>query len=148
MEEKSSFDILLNYPKERGLAFETNRNIERFYLSTNDPILNTKYVLFKTDSILFYAFDSYAAKAFTTKTFTGVYSVLDWNNDFECRVYKKDWLDSFLRKNKKKTGNKNIDRKLTITTKSAQVKNIIDTECGNIYAINQTNNARSINHPR
>ena len=57
-----------------------------------------------------------------------IYSVLDWNNDFECRVYKKDWLDSFLRKNKKKTGNKNIDRKLTITTKSVHVKNIIDTE--------------------
>lgn len=128
MEERSAFDILLDYPKERGLTFETNRSTERFHLSTNDPILNTKYVLFKTDSILFYAFDSYAAKALTTKTFTGIYSVLDWKNDFECSVYKKDWLDSFLRKNKKKTGNKNIDRKLTITTKSAQIKNIIDAE--------------------
>ncbi len=73
---RNSIDILLDYPKERGLIYETNESKERFFLSTNDPFLDTKYVIFKIDSLIFCAYDSYAVKPFMSKTFTGVYGGL------------------------------------------------------------------------
>ena len=117
MKERSSFDILLDYPKQQGLTFETHQDNNRFYLFPGDPILKTKYVVFKKDSLIFYAFDSYAAKASMTKTYSGIYRSINLPNEVEFSIYKKDWLDCFLRLNKIKTGLKYVDNNLTITSK-------------------------------
>lgn len=118
MEEPSSFDILINYPVKHGLEFDTHRDYRRFYLNPQDRILNTKFVIFKTGSLFFYAYDSYAVKAYMTKTYTGLYSSITLPADIELKVYKKDFADTFLRANKRKTGFKHIDEYLTVTSRS------------------------------
>lgn len=120
MKERNAFDILIEYPIKHGLDFDTHRDYRRFLLSPADPVLNTKFVVFKSDSLFFYAYDSYAAKAYMTKTFTGLYSYLSNSADTELKVYKKDFTDTFLRINKRKTGLKHIDDQLTITSKSKE----------------------------
>lgn len=117
MDERSAFDILIDYPKKHGLEYDTHTDYRRFYLFPGDPILNTKFVIFKINSVFFYAYDSYAAKAHMTKTYTGIYKPIKLLEDTELKVYKKDWLD-FLRTNKRKTGLKHIDDYLTITSYS------------------------------
>lgn len=117
MEERCAVEILLDYPKDKGLFYETHKSYGRFYISSRDPILNTKYVIFKKDSLIFLAYDSYATKAFMNQTFTGVYSLSNYDNDFECEITRKIWLDNFRTK-KKKTGIKRIDDNLTIISKS------------------------------
>jgi hypothetical protein len=118
MNERSTFDILLDYPKQNGLPFETHQDNRRFYLFPEDPILRSKYVIFKKDSLFFCAFDSFAAKAYMSKTFSGVYKSVNLPVKNECKIYKKDWLDTFLRYNKVKTEAKYVDDFLTITSKS------------------------------
>jgi hypothetical protein len=118
MDQRTAFDLLLDYPKKNGLVYETHESQQRFYLSPSDPLLSTKYIIFKKDNLFFCAYDSFAAKAYMSKTFTGLYGFIDLKKDFECRIYKKDWLDFFLRINKRKTGIKAIDDNLTITSKS------------------------------
>lgn len=111
----------MDYPIKHGLDFDTHRDNRRFYLSPADPILNTKFVVFKTDSLFFYAYDSYAGKSYMTKTFTGLYSKISIHDDTELKIYKKDFTDRFLRINKRKTGFKHIDDYLTITSKTKKV---------------------------
>jgi hypothetical protein len=118
MQEKSGFEILLDYPKDNGLQFETHESQNRFYLTPNDPFLRTKYVVFKKDDLYFCAYDSYATKAYISKIYTGIYGSVYLPPEFECRIYIKDKLDLFFRLNKKKTGDKNIDDKLTVTSRS------------------------------
>lgn len=118
MDEKSAFDLLLDYPIKNGLVYETHENRQRFFVSPNDPILNTKYILFETGNLVFCAYDSYAAKAYSTNTFTGIYGIGNFNQDFECKIYKRDWLDKLLRRNKIKSGDSFIDTRMTITSES------------------------------
>ena len=74
MDERSAFDILLDYPKQHGLPFETHLDNKKIlFISLMYPILHTKYVIFKKDSLFFCAYDSFAAKAYTSITFSGVY---------------------------------------------------------------------------
>lgn len=126
MEERTAFEMLLDYPKSKGLPFETHINNKRFYVTPNDPILKTKYVLFKKDSLFFFAYDSFSSKAFMNQTFSGIYSISKHDSDFECEISKKNWLDIF-RTRRKKTGIKVIDNKLTILSNSdRKVKNIVN----------------------
>lgn len=118
MEERSSFDILIDYPVNHGLEFDTHRDYRRFFLNPIDRILNTKFVIFKTGSLFFYAYDSYAVKAYMTKTFTGLYGSITLPDNIELKVYKKDFTDTFLRVNKRKTGFKHIDEYLTVTSRT------------------------------
>ena len=118
MSKSDTFEILLDYPKEHGINYETHESRERFYLNPNDPFLRMKYVVFKTDGLFFCAYDSYAAKAYTTTTYSGLYGSINLPAGFECKIYKKDILDFFFRMNRKKSGEKTIDDKLTITTRS------------------------------
>ena len=69
MKDRSAFDILLDYPKEKGWPYESHERNKRFYLTSGDPILNTKYIIFKNDSLLFFAYDSFSTKAFMNQTF-------------------------------------------------------------------------------
>jgi hypothetical protein len=123
MKEQSAFDILLDYPKENGLVFETHISQEKFYLFPNDPFLRSKYVIFKKDDLIYFAYDSYAAKAYMTKTYTGIYSLISNEEEFECKVYKKDWLDLFIKRDRIRTGIKYIDDNLTITSNSKEIAN-------------------------
>ncbi len=118
MNERNAFEILLDYPKELGLTYDTHQSTDKYYLATNNPVSKTKYVVFKKDSLFFCAFDSYTTKVYTSKTFSGIYKSFNLIEDLEFNIYKKDWLDYFIRYNKRKTGLKPIDQYFTITSKS------------------------------
>gem|GEM_PF-1109232 len=118
MSKQDAYETLLDYPKKFGINYETHESQNRFYLLPNDPFLRTKYIVFKIEELFFCAYDSYAAKAYTSNTYTGIYGLINLPEDFECRIYIRDWMDLFLRTNKKKTGDKTVDDKLTITSNS------------------------------
>ena len=118
MSEQDAFETLVEYSKKLGIAYETHESQDRFYLFPNDPFLRTRYIVFKIDKLFFCAYDSYAAKAYTSNTYSGIYGLINLPADFECRIYMKDQMDLFLRTNKKKTGNKIVDDILTVTSKS------------------------------
>jgi hypothetical protein len=104
-----------------------------------DPILNTKYVIFKKDSLFFCAFDTFATKAFMNKTFTGLYGLIDLPEKFEYKIYVKDWLDHFLRFNKLKSGLDYIDKYLTITSKHKWLNCLLSKESVSIFKEIQSN---------
>jgi len=118
MEEKTATDILIENLTKRGITSQTHKSEKQFYFNPSDRFLNTKYVIAEFDSCFFCAFDSFAAKAYTSNTYTGIYSELVSHNLVECNIYRKDWIDTFLRLNKIKTSVKYIDEKLTITSRS------------------------------
>lgn len=115
MEERSAFDILTDYPKKHGLDYDTQDDYRKFFLFPRDPILGIKFVIFKSGPFYFYAFDSFAAKLSMSETFTGLYGLANQEAP-ELKIYKKDFTDTFLRTNKRKTGFDHIDNHLTITS--------------------------------
>lgn len=120
MQDRGAFEILIDYPKSKGLPFETHKNNRRFYVSSNDPILKTKFVLFKEGALFFFAYDSFSSKASMSQTFSGIYSISNIDNDFECEISKKYWVD-FFRGGRKKTGIKAIDDNLTMLSNSDRI---------------------------
>ncbi len=128
MTEQNTFEILLEYPKEKGLIYETHSSQDKFYLFSNDPLLRSKFIIFKKDNLFYYANDSYATKAYLTNTYTGIYCQITLQDDIECKITKRDWLDFFVTRNIKRTGIKYIDSNLTISTKSKNISNRLINE--------------------
>jgi len=121
MNERSAFDILVDYPKKHGFKYDTHNSHKRFHLIPSDPMLNTKFVIFKKNKLFFCAYDSFGAKAYMSTTYTGLYGLINIPEEINLRITKKDWTDRFLRFNKRKTGNSFIDRNLTFTSKSRNI---------------------------
>jgi hypothetical protein len=119
-ESTSAFDKLVEYAKEKGFEFESHQNDRRLFFVRNESI-HTKYVIFKKENLVFFAYDSYGIKTGSSITFSGLYGVIDLPEDFECFMYKKDWADSFLRVHKRKIGLKSIDEQITITSNSENI---------------------------
>jgi hypothetical protein len=115
METLNAFDQLLDYPKENKLIYETHLNDQRFYLSPNDPIQNTKYIIFKKQNLIFCAYDSYAAKVGSSQTFTGIYCPIRLKPGMELKLTRKYWSDFLFVINKRKTGIERIDRNFTLS---------------------------------
>lgn len=109
----NAVDLLVEYPKKKGLEYETHGSSKRFYMFPNDPLLKSKYVYFKQEEVIFFAYDSYAAKMNMTNAFSGIYTSLDLDAGLEFDITKKDWLDIFT-SSKLKTGVRYIDQNLTI----------------------------------
>lgn len=118
VDQKSSVDILIDNLKSRGISCESNNTASRFVLPSVEQMMNAKYVVASLDSCFFLAHDSYAAKAQTTSTYTGLYADVYVSAEVECKIYKKEWTDLLFRSGKRKTGVPYIDDKLTITTTS------------------------------
>ena len=116
MEEKSAIDILVDNLTELGYEPETNTSNKTFIIPGTDRFLSSKFVVcMLTDSIYFLASDSMGTRAYTSSTFTGLYSIIELTQDAEFKVIKKDWFDFVFRK-KKKYKVKYIDNNLTITS--------------------------------
>ncbi len=128
VDEKSSVDILIDNLKLRGITCETNNTDRRFVIPGSEQMMNTKFVVASLDSCFFLAHDSYASKAQTTSTYTGIYTDVYVSADVECKIYKKEWADLFLRSGKRKTGIKYIDDKLTITSSGWTPSNILSPD--------------------
>ena len=118
MEEKNAFDILIENLSKKGTIPETYRSEKHFLFNVDERFLNTKFVIAEIDSCFFCAFDSFGAKSYTSSTYTGIYTEISLHAFVDCFIYRKDWVDTFLRAHKIKTGLKYIDDQLTITSKS------------------------------
>ena len=116
MAEKTAFDILFDKLSARGMWPEKRNSERTFIVPGKDRLSNTKYIIAKNKSLFFCAYDSYGTSAYSSKTFTGIYSIINLPPETECHIYKKDWVDLILRKSKRKSGIKYIDENLTITS--------------------------------
>lgn len=116
MAEKTAFDILFDKLSVRGMWPEKRISERTFIVPGKDRLSNTKYIIAKNKSLFFCAYDSYGTSAYSSKTFTGIYSIINLPPETECHIYKKDWVDLILRKSKRKSGIKYIDENLTITS--------------------------------
>lgn len=117
MTERDSLAILLDYPKKHGLDFETHDSKKRFYMVPGDTFLNTKYVLFKKDGLMFYAFDTFAGRAYMRSTFTGIYAPMEEKEEMDLSVIKKDWTHRYLKAHLVKAGNEYVDQRVSITSR-------------------------------
>src|SRR5690554_3143196 len=114
MEDKSAFDILVETLESFGFKTESSSIYQPIIVTPSERFLSTKYVCCEiTDSIYFFASDSYGTKAYTSSTFTGLYSSLETLKDIEYKVIKRDWFDVFNRK-RRKSGIDHVDNNVTI----------------------------------
>lgn len=118
METLNVFEQLLDYPEENQLVYETHLSEKRFYLSPNDPIQNTKYIFFKQQNLIFVAYDSFAVKAGSSQTFTGIYCPIRLKPEKEFKLTRKYWSDFLFIINKRKTGIERVDRNFTLTARN------------------------------
>ena len=116
MADKSAFDILFDRLSERGMQPERHISERNFIVPGKDRLSNTKYIVAKNKSLYFCAYDSYGTSAYSSRTFTGIFSAINLPADTNCHIYKKDWVDLIFRRNKRKSGINFIDENLTITS--------------------------------
>lgn len=114
--EKSAVDILAENLTELGYKPETNTSNRTFIIPGTDRFLSSKFVVcMLTDNIFFLASDSLGTRAYTSSTFTGIYSKIELPDEVEFKIVKKDWFD-FLFSKRKKSNISYIDNNLTITS--------------------------------
>jgi hypothetical protein len=116
MSDKSAFDILFDRLSDRGMHPEKHISERNFIVPGKDRFSNTKYIVAKNQSLFFCAYDSYGTSAYSSGTFTGIYTAINLPPETNCHIYKKDWVDLVFRKNKRKSGINFIDENLTITS--------------------------------
>jgi hypothetical protein len=116
MADKTAFDILFDNLSGRGMQPERQISERNYVMPGADRFSNTKYIIAKNRTFFFCAYDSHGTSAYSSKTFTGIYSAINLPPETECHIYKKDWVDLILRKSKRKAGIKFIDENLTITS--------------------------------
>lgn len=116
MEEKTAFDLLFDKLSARGMRPEKQTSEHSFVVPGKDRVSNTKYLIGRHKNYFFCAYDSYGTSAYASRTFTGIYASIQVPRGTDCQIHKKDWLDRFSRKNKRKSGINFIDEKLTITS--------------------------------
>lgn len=118
MKEQTAFDILAESLRKRGIEPWLHHIEKSFVLPGSERFYNLKYIIAPIGDSFFIACDSFTTKQYTSSTYSGIYSAINSNNLFDCKIYKKDWADMFFRVNKKKTGIGYIDSNLTVTSKS------------------------------
>ena len=116
MADKTAFDILFDKLSDRGMQPERQISERNFIMPGLDRMSNTKYIIARNRTFFFCAYDSHGASAYSSKTFTGIYSAINLPPETECHIYKKDWVDLILRRHKRKSGIRYIDENLTITS--------------------------------
>jgi len=116
MADRTTFDILFDRLTARGMNPEKHVSERSFIVPGKDRLLNTKFIVASYKTLFYFAYDSYGTSAYSSKTFTGIYGVINLPPDTDCHIYKKDWIDLIFRRHKRKTGIKFIDENLTITS--------------------------------
>jgi len=118
MGEISAVDILVENLKKRGINPEIQRIEKKLIQPGSSRIWYKKTVLAKFDSIFYYAVDSFGAIAYSSNTFTGIYTEIYNDQDIDCTLYQKDWIHKLLVRNRIRAGVRYIDDYMTITSQS------------------------------
>lgn len=112
---KSAFDILQENLAESGLSPKTHASGQHFLIP--QAIAQRKFVIAESAPAYFFASDSYGmtgSKGGFSSAYTGVYVPVDIPVEGGCAVFKKEWMDRFMVRGKKKTGIPHVDQKLTV----------------------------------
>ncbi len=107
--------------QKNGYEFESMQD-NRKLIQPSDRILNTKYCVLSKNSMVYFASDSYAAKAGMTSTYAGVYTVVSSNTpEFIAEITKRFWMDFISGKKRVKTGNSYLDKHLAISANNVEL---------------------------
>ncbi|RLD45505.1 MAG: hypothetical protein DRI89_00745 [Bacteroidetes bacterium] len=121
MKEKSSIEILEDFAKRKEIRFYTNSSVKNNFLSPSKRFSSVKFIVFdlgKVSKNLFFIFyDSFATKAQTSKTYSGLFMRTLKCKD-KIKIMKRDWFDVISFKKRLKTGDPFIDKHLTIFSES------------------------------
>lgn len=141
MENETGSNLLVENLNRLGLNPDTQIN-NRSFIVGNDRFLNTKQVVASLpDSIFLLASDSYSSKAYSSSTFTGLYSSIELPVEAECKILKRDWFDTIMYFKKKKTGIRQIDKNLTIISSGWLPSKVLNTESINLFlSLNESEN--------
>lgn len=128
------FEDYSRIAQQGGFVFESMENNKTFITPT-DRMLNSKYCLLSKNGIVYFAYDSYAAKVGMSSTFSGVYTTIPSSfSNFEAEISKRFWFDFLSVKKKAKTNNSFIDKNLVVTTNNVdQLLRIIDVRIADSY---------------
>ncbi len=116
--EKSSIEILTQFAKKNNFECWTSRNLKRHYITPNDSFLNSKYFIMEipSDAHTYYycASDSFAAKAFSTSTYSGIYRGFSNLICPSLKIRKRFWVDHLSFNRRIKLGNPEFDKSVQI----------------------------------
>lgn len=133
MNEKSGFEILVENLIDLGYNPETNASKKIYIIPGRDRMSNAKFVLCKlSENIYLFASDSYGTRAYSSSTFTGLYSTIELPEEIEYKIVKKDWTD-FLYRNRKKAGTRYIDDNLTIISSKSRIYTELSKESVELF---------------
>lgn len=121
MDEKNAYKILLQLLEGRGLHYATESENRNLLIPGNHSTFNRKIIVAEIGNLLFVAYDAFGNQAGSSETFSGVYFTVSQTDKQDCSIYAKSTLDFFFRRNKIKSGNPEIDSKLTICSSSHYV---------------------------
>ena len=130
------FEDYQKIAQQNGFLFEGMEDNKTFLLTASDRILNSKHCLLSKNEMVYFAYDSYAAKVGMSSTFSGVYTTISnvYFTNFKAEITKRFWFDFIEGKKKIKTKDSFIDKHLAITTNNIeQLLRIIDVRIADNY---------------
>jgi hypothetical protein len=112
--------------QKNGFDFDWASDNRKF-LSANDRMLNQKCCFMQRDNLVYFAADSFGAKAYLSSTYSGVYTTIPVvGNGFEAKISRHFWID-FITGKRVKTGNSYLDKHLNVKTDDVhQVNRLVD----------------------
>ena len=120
--------------QKNGFGFESMQDNRKF-IQPSDRVLNTKFCALSKNDLVYYASDSYAAKAGMTSTYAGVYTIISDNTRrFNAEITKRFWIDFISGKRRAKTNNSYLDKHLAISTNNIeQLLKMVDVRVAEAY---------------
>jgi hypothetical protein len=116
-----TFEEYKKIAKHNGFEYYDKYN-GRNLIIPSDRILNSKVCCMRDNDFVFFASDSYAAKAYVSSTFSGVYGTLPIQTDyFKAMITKHFWFDFLAFEKRVTTGDSYLDKNLRITTNNVEL---------------------------
>jgi hypothetical protein len=119
--------------KKNGFSFDWASD-DKAFLWPSDRMLNKKCCYMSKDDLIYFASDSFGAKAYMSSTYSGVYTTIPVvGKGFEAKISRQFWID-FITGKRVKTGNSYLDKHLNIKTNDVnQVNRLVDLRIADKY---------------
>lgn len=133
MEEENAYELVIDFAKNHQLKYSTKDDSKHNVLLPGEAYSKTKFVVIKKNDLYFIAYYSHSSRS-KGKSFSGIYGEVNFDKSVDFRVFQKDWIDRFVLFGKKKFGKADIDKKLTLTSRSNKIpKDFFSLKMANAY---------------
>lgn len=126
MSEKTSIERLIEFAKERNIPYFTKEKSKDFVFITNERYSSSKFLVYKLDKFypgLYFIFsDSFSAKIGSKSTYCGIFKEFP-EYIGNVKMIKRDWFDCLSLSKRYTTGDKYIDKKVTIQSEYYNLNN-------------------------